>query len=131
MPERVQITTTDAEIDAAIRLARQCEKFDTRVVRAIYSERSDKLQLYMTSGAKHIIPRHLLQGLTSASSRDLGKIELLGNGRGIYWPSLDVAHQVSGVLAGVYGSARWMSRLQISKQSVSVRTPRERTRKSA
>ena len=126
-----ELLTTEPEIDAAIRLARQCERFDTRVVRVAYSEKSDKFQLYMTSGATHTIPRHLLQGLSTATTRELGKVELLGNGRGIYWPSLDVAHQVAGVLAGVYGSARWMSRLRIPKISTSVRATKEHVRKSA
>ena len=44
------------------------------------------------------------------------KIEILGNGTGLYWPALDVAHSVSGLLAGVYGSAKWMERLHLESK---------------
>ena len=27
------------------------------------------------------------------------------------WPALDLAHSVSGLLAGIYGSEKWMSSL--------------------
>jgi len=112
MPEMATVLTTDAEIDAAIRQARTYEKYDRRALRAAYSERTDRLTLHMDNDVTHVIPRSLLQGLASASPGALNKIELLGSGTGLYWPALDVAHSVSGLLAGVYGSAKWMNRLR-------------------
>jgi hypothetical protein len=111
MPELARVVTTDAEIDAAIRQARIYEKYDQRVVRATYSERTDRFLLRMENGVTHVIPRRLLQGLTEADPGALNRIELLGRGTGLYWPSLDVAHSVSGLLTGVYGSAKWMKQL--------------------
>jgi hypothetical protein len=112
MPETARVVTTDREIDAAIRRARVFEKYDRRVKRAAFSERTDRLVLSMDNGVTHMIPRSLLQGLTAAGPRDLEKIELLGGGTGLYWPALDVAHYVPGLLAGVYGSEKWMKQLQ-------------------
>jgi hypothetical protein len=105
------MVTTEAEIDAAIRQARIFEKYDTRVVRATYSDRTDRFLLHLENGVTHIIPRWLIQGLSDAEPSVLSKIELLGRGTGLYWPLLDVAHSVSGLLAGVYGSAKWMKHL--------------------
>jgi hypothetical protein len=105
--------TTDAEIDAAMEAARRTEKFDRRVVRASYSESTDSVVLLLENGVTHSIPRRLLQGLSEASSEDTKQIEILGQGTGLYWPTLDVAHLVSGLLAGVYGSARWMKELNL------------------
>jgi hypothetical protein len=116
MPELARVVTTDAEIDAAIRQARIYEKYDQRIVRATYSDRTDRFLLRMENGVTHVIPRRLLQGLTEAEPAALNRIELLGRGTGIYWPSLDVAHSVSGLLAGVYGSAKWM-RQQVNARS--------------
>jgi len=116
MPELARMITTDAEIDAAIRAARIFEKYDHRVIRATYSDRTDRFLLRMENGATHILPRRLLQGLSEASPSALGKIELLGRGTGLYWPALDVAHLVSGVLAGVYGSEKWMKHLNIQSK---------------
>jgi hypothetical protein len=111
MPELASVVTTDAEIDAAIRQARIYEKYDQRVVRATYSDRTDRFLLRMENGVTHVIPRRLLQGLTEAEPAALNRIELLGRGTGLNWPSLDVAHSVSGLVAGVYGSAKWMRHL--------------------
>ena len=111
MPELARVTTTDAEIDAAIRQARIYEKYDQHVVRATYSERTDRFLLRMENGVTHSIPRGLLQGLTDAQPGVLNEIELLGRGTGLYWPALDVAHSVAGLLAGVFGSERWMTAL--------------------
>jgi hypothetical protein len=111
MPELAKVLTTDAEIDAAIRQARIYEKYDRRVVRATYSDRTDRFMLYLDNGVTCMIPRRLLQGLEDAEPDALQRIELLGRGSGLYWPALDVAHSVSGLLAGIYGSEKWMSSL--------------------
>ncbi|HUY94185.1 MAG TPA: DUF2442 domain-containing protein [Terracidiphilus sp.] len=116
MPEKARVVTTDAEIDRAIRHARAFSKYDQRLVRAVYSARSDRFLLRTTSGVSHFIPRKLLQGLSNASADELTRIELLGHGTGLYWPELDVAHSVSGLLAGVYGSERWMKQLRRSTE---------------
>lgn len=117
MPELARVLTSDAEIDAAIRQARAYEKYDRRVLRAVYSARTDRLLLYMDNGVTHMIPRRLLQGLVEARPAGLHKIELLGGGTGLYWPALDVAHYVPGLLSGVYGSEKWMKRLKEAQQS--------------
>jgi hypothetical protein len=114
MPDPARVVTTDAEIDAAIRQARIYEKYDPQAVRASYSPRTDRFLLRMESGVTHTIPRRLLQGLADAGANSLSKIELLGRGTGLYWPALDVAHSVSGLLAGVYGSEKWMKQLNLN-----------------
>lgn len=108
MPEAAKVVTTDREIEAAIETARRTERFDRRVVRAFYSEGIDSVVLVLENGVTHSIPRKLLQGLTEARPDQVNEIELLGRGTGLHWPALDVSHVVSGLLAGVYGSARWM-----------------------
>ena len=116
MPEIAKVLTTDAEIDAAIEQARRLERFDRRVIRASYSEGTDSIVLLLENGVTLSVPRRLLQGLTEASPGDLNQIELLGRGTGLYWPALDVAPLVSGLLDGVYGSAKWMERLDLESE---------------
>ena len=111
MPEMAKVLTTGAEIDAAIRQALVYEKYDRRATRATYSRRTDRFMLYLDNGTTYLIPRRLLQGLEEAELADLQRIELLGNGTGLFWPALDIAHSVSGLLAGIYGSEKWMSSL--------------------
>jgi len=116
MSELAKVVTTDAEIDAAIQEARLFERYDQRVLQATYSSRDDRLVLLLEKGVTHTIPRRLLQGLSDAEPKVLNDIELLGKGTGLYWPALDVAHLVSGLLAGVYGSANWMKQLDFGRQ---------------
>lgn len=111
MPEIARVVTTDAEIDAAIRQARIFEKYDRQVACATYSGSTDMFLLRMEYDVTYSIPRRLLQGLRDANPSDLENIELLGRGTGLYWPALDVAHSVSGLLAGVFGSVNWMNQL--------------------
>jgi hypothetical protein len=117
MPEPAKVVTTDEQIDAAIQQARLFEKYDRRVARAVYADGTDSIVLHLEEGVTHSIPRRLLQGLSQAQPETLRNIELLGYGTGLYWPDLDVAHQVSGLLGGVYGSAAWMDRLRSESKS--------------
>jgi predicted TPR repeat methyltransferase len=110
------VAITDAKIDAAMRQTRLYEKYDRRVVRATYSDRTGRFLLHLEDGVTHSIPRKLLQGLAEAEPSALSKIEILGRGTGLYWPALDVAHLVAGLLAGVYGSAKWMKNLQLESK---------------
>jgi hypothetical protein len=118
MPETAKVLTIDAEIDAAIREARIYEKYDRHVVRATYSDRTDRFMLYLDNGVTCMVPRRLLEGLGDAEPDALQQIELLGRGTGLYWPALDVAHSVSGLLAGIYGSKKWMSSLDRTPQKL-------------
>ncbi|WP_420236555.1 DUF2442 domain-containing protein [Telmatobacter bradus] len=113
MPETARVVTTDEEIDAALRQAIACQKYERRVRQAAYLARTDRIQIKLDNGVSHSIPRRLLQGLAQAAPESVGRIEILGSGTGLYWPDLDVAHELDGLLAGIYGSAGWMEKLRI------------------
>jgi vacuolar-type H+-ATPase subunit E/Vma4 len=111
MAEPARIMTTDAEIDAAIERARKYAKYDRRVVKAAYSKATDRLRLILDDGATYSVPRLLIQGLAGAEEKALNRIQILGDGTGLLWPLLDVAHYVPGLLGGVYGTEKWMTAL--------------------
>lgn len=112
MPEPVRIETSDSEIDAALKRAREFEKYDRRVVKAQYLRSSDRLRIRLNDGASYSIPRRLVQGLSRVRSKwKLSNIQILGNGSGLLWPLLDVSHLASALFEGRYGTQRWMSQL--------------------
>jgi len=117
MAEAARVVTTDAEIDLAIKHAKQYEKFDRKVIKAAFSKSADQLRLVLNDGVICTIPRRLIQGLAGARKKDLKPIQILGGGTGLLWPLLDVAHSVSALLTGVYGSARWMKELSVKLSS--------------
>ena len=53
-----------------------------------------------------------LQGLQDASDRELSKVEILGPGVAIEWPTLDQQFSITGLLAGVFGTEAWMVEIQ-------------------
>jgi Protein of unknown function (DUF2442) len=112
MLKPAKLITTDAQITKAIHRARKFARDERSVVNVGYSHHTDRFTLCMSDGAIHIIPRRLLQGLECASRKQLSHIEIIDLGEGLYWPELDMAHLVSGVLSGVYGSEKWMRQLE-------------------
>jgi hypothetical protein len=116
MPESGRAVTTDAEIDEAIIRAKRYAKYDRRVLRAAYSKATDRLRLVFEDGTIYSIPRILIQGLAGAEEKDIKRIQILGDGTGLLWPVLDIAHYIPGLLAGVYGSEKWMTALYEQKK---------------
>jgi hypothetical protein len=118
MPEPAQIITTEAEIDAALEQARKYEIYARRVVKAEYRKATDRMRLVFDDGVIHSIPRPLLQGLGDANEKELKKIQILGDGTGLLWPLLDVAHYIPKMLEGVYGTEKWMKLLDQQRKNL-------------
>lgn len=106
-----KVQVSNAEIDSAIARAGQFEADDPRVSGASYDAKEDTIVLRFTDGLKVSIPRKQLQGLERATPSQLSKIEILGNGTGLHWPSIDVDHYVLGLLAKRFGTKRWMNEI--------------------
>lgn len=112
MHEPARVMTSDSEIDMAIKSARKYEIYDRLAIKAEYLASTDRLRLVMNDGAAVSIPRRLIQGLADVRKREkLSRIQILERGAGLLWPLLDVSHSVQGLIAGVYGSERWMNEL--------------------
>lgn len=118
---RSRIVTTDAEIDAAIARGRLASL--PSVVAAEYDRVRDEIALRFDNGTRLQIPRALLEGLADAVPGGLAEIEILGPGTGLYWPRLDVAHYVPGLLDGVLGTRRWMR--ELGRRGGAARTPQK------
>jgi len=108
---RHRVITTDAEVDAAIAEARAQQDDRARAVAAYYDASNDRVVIRLASGVDVAIPRRHLQGLENATDAQVANIQIEGAGSGLHWASLDVDHYVPGLLAGVFGTRRWMSEL--------------------
>src|SRR5882724_5472962 len=56
-----------------------------------------------------VFPVELAQGLAGAAPADLADIEITPSGLGLHWPRLDADLYVPALLAGVFGTKRWMA----------------------
>lgn len=100
---------SQAQIDRANAAGRELAAAVPHAVRARYDRRSRRIVIELTNGSLFAFPAELAQGLAGASPEALGEIELSGGGYGLHWPSLDVDLTVPGLLAGIFGTARWMA----------------------
>jgi uncharacterized protein DUF2442 len=116
---RHKIVTTNAEIDRAIEHAKSLQG-EPRVTGVEYRPGAglDLLILKMNDGRRHMIPREDLQGLQSATKEQIAQVEILGNGTGLHWPSLNLDLYVPSLLRRVYGNKKWMAEIGRSGGSV-------------
>jgi hypothetical protein len=103
------VITTDAEIDAAI--ARAERRPPHAAVAAAYDSSDDVVAITFADGIQLRIPRRLIQGLRSGSTRQLANVKIEGPGTGLVWSDLDVAHYVPGLVAGLLGTRQWMAEI--------------------
>ena len=107
----VRVTTTEAELDAALAQGRLAAPRLPRAIRAEYCVTDDVILVELSTGVGLRLPRRLLQRLAEASPEQLAEIEILGPGTGLYWPQIDVDHYLPGLLQGVFGTREWMAEL--------------------
>ena len=100
---------SDAEIAAARRRGRIASVREPRAKSARYDAASGRIVVDLTNGATFAFPTRLAEGLAGASGSQLSEVEVLGSGYGLHWESLDVDLSMPGLLAGVFGSGKWMA----------------------
>jgi hypothetical protein len=105
-----EVVTTDAEIEAALERA----KLHDSGPLALTVEHILDLKLLivgLSNGRRVVLPIEDVQGLGTATHKQLQNYELLGRGTGISFPDLDVDLYVPALIEGVYGNRRWMAQL--------------------
>jgi hypothetical protein len=109
---RPMVMSSNFEIDRAISRAQQ-RADEPLVTEAEYTCAAgmDLFILTLNDGHRCVIPREELQGLQSATKKQLSNIEILGGGTGLHWPALDVDLYVPSLLQGVYGNRQWMAKI--------------------
>jgi len=84
-------------------------KGQPKAVRARYDRRVSRVVIGLDNGLELAFPPRLAQGLEHATPAELANIEISPLGTGLHWPDLDADLYVPGLLAGVFGSKRWMA----------------------
>jgi hypothetical protein len=103
------VELTEAQIDAAIERGRIADETEPRAAAARYDAKSGRVIIDLTNGATFAFPARLAEGLADASPDELANIEILGFGFGLHWEKLDVDYSVPGLVAGIFGTRRWMA----------------------
>jgi hypothetical protein len=75
---------------------------------ARYDRQSGRIVVELVNGSVFEFPARLGQGLQTATDDQLSQVEILGVGFGLHWEALDVDLKVESLMAGRFGSTRYM-----------------------
>ena len=100
---------TDEEIEAARERGRIEMATKPRAKSARYDRAQDRIVVDLVNGSTFSFPPHLLQGFDRASQDEIAEVEVLGVGFGLHWETLDADFTVEGLLAGRFGTRRYMA----------------------
>jgi len=95
----------------ASRAGRRAAKAEPRASTAVYRTKERALRIELTNGAAITLPVRLIPNLRRASPRDIRAVEILGQGGGLHWESLDVDLSVPGLLSSVFPGPEWLAEL--------------------
>lgn len=101
---------TEGEILAQVEEARKAQvAFEPKIAGARYD--AGKVIIDLQNGATFILPTSLIEGLQDAPEEGLKAVEVLELRDALEWPALDVQVGIGGLMAGIFGSRKWMAEL--------------------
>lgn len=115
---------TNEELDAIRQQSLLQDAAHPRARAVGYDASTSAVTLQLSSGIRVEIPARLIEGLQHATPAQLAAIEMDSQGYAINWEELDVQMSVEGLLAGVFGTRRWMQ--QFARSGGKAKTPAKR-----
>ena len=98
---------TDADIEKATRRGQEDAASRPVPESVRYDRVSGRIIVEFANGSAFMVPARSLQDLEGASDEDLSEVQLWG-GYGLHWDTLDVDFTIPGLMAGNFGTARFM-----------------------
>ena len=95
----------------ASRAGKRAAKTEARASTVVYRPKEHALQMRLTNGAAITLPLELIPNLRRASPQDIRAVEILGQGGGLHWESLDLDISVPGLLSSVFAGPEWLAEL--------------------
>jgi hypothetical protein len=100
---------TDEDIDAALVRGDIASIGRPRATAARFDATSGRIVVDLSNGCTFAFPTSAAQGLATATRAQLAAVEILGAGFGLHWDALDIDLSISGLLAGIFGTASYMA----------------------
>lgn len=98
----------DEQIKVARALGKEMLKHEPRATAASYDPESHNVAVTLVNDCVYIFPVEVAQELHNADPIDLAEIVVDGVGFNLHWPRLDVDIYVPALVAGIFGTKRWM-----------------------
>jgi hypothetical protein len=102
------MSITDNQFQNAKRRAREQEAHVPRAIAVQFDPKQRLLVIELSSRAFVCFRDRDLQGLAGVDARDL-KVEVIGDGYGIHFPTIDQDFYLPALLEGFLGTGRWMA----------------------
>ena len=99
---------TDQEFQQAEKRAARLRQ-DGHAVAARYDPKTSRVIVTLNTDVQISFPTQQAEGLADAPHEKLSVIEITPSGLGLHWPLLDADLYVPSLLAGKFGSRRWMA----------------------
>jgi hypothetical protein len=109
MAERAIDAALAAEIGRARERGAEAARAEPRATAARFDRSTGRVVVELTNGCIFEFPAELGEGLGGASADELSQVEVLPGGAGLHWEGLDADLSVPGLLAGIFGSERWIA----------------------
>ena len=106
------VDISDEEIAAASEQGRFEDENEPRASSARYDAKTGRVVLELTNGSTFLFPARQVQGLQDATDGELADFELWGDGYALSWEKLDVDIRIVGLLAGIFGTRKYMEELR-------------------
>lgn len=103
------VDITDEEIEAARQRGRVEEETEPRAKSARYDRTTGRIVVELKNDCTFAFPARRAQGLENATDDELAEVEVLGLGYGLHWETLNEDHAVPALLAGMFGTKKYMA----------------------
>jgi hypothetical protein len=124
------VELSEQEYEAALLRGRIEDETEPRARSAHYDRASGHIVVVLTDDCTFTFPARRAQGLENATDDELAEVEVLGLGYGLHWETLNEDHAVPALLAGIFGSRRYMAQVAgRSKSPAKAAAARENGRK--
>lgn len=103
--------TFNQQYERAVEAGKSAQENEPRAIAARYDEANHRLVVELQSGVIFIVPCTLIQGLGGAEPEKIAAVKVMPRGEALHWDELDVQMSVPGLIAGLFGTRRWMAEL--------------------
>ena len=103
--------TFDKQYERAVKAGVLAQASEPRAAAAHYDRANDRLIVELRNGVVFMVPCSLIQGLRGAQPEKISAVTVMPRGAALHWDDLDVQMSVPGLVAGVFGTRKWMSEL--------------------
>lgn len=84
---------------------------EPRAAAVRYVADTGRVEVDLANGCAFAFPARLVEGLAKASEAEISSVAIVGIGYGVDWEAIDTQVTIGGLLAGVFGTERYMAEL--------------------